>query len=43
MAYLRPEAAELGTELEIEVLAERFPARVIAESPWDPENQRLRA
>ncbi|WP_119168103.1 GcvT family protein [Algihabitans albus] len=43
MAYVRPEVAEIGTALEIEVLSERFPARVIAESPWDPENARLRA
>ncbi|WP_375595187.1 FAD-dependent oxidoreductase [Algihabitans albus] len=43
MAYVRPDVAEIGTELEIEVLSERFPARIVAESPWDPENARLRA
>ena len=43
IGYVRPEAAELGTALEIEILGERRPARVIPESPWDPENARLRA
>ena len=42
MAYVKPEVAEIGTRLEIEVLSERFPACVVAESPWDPENARLR-
>ena len=31
-----------GTELEIEILGERFSAIVIPESPFDPENKRLR-
>ena len=43
MAYVQPDVAEIGTALEIEVLSERFPARIVAESPWDPENARLRA
>jgi dimethylglycine dehydrogenase len=43
MAYVEPEAAEVGADLEIEVLTERFAARVVPESPWDPENARLRA
>ena len=33
----------IGTELEVEILGERRPARVINESPCDPENQKLRA
>jgi dimethylglycine dehydrogenase len=43
IGYVRPEAADVGTELEIEILGERRPARVIPESPWDPDNARLRA
>jgi dimethylglycine dehydrogenase len=37
-----PELGELGTELEIVILGERRRATVIAESPFDPKNERLR-
>ena len=43
LAYVRPEAAALGTELAIDILGSRRAARVIPESPHDPENERLRA
>ena len=43
LAMLRPELAAVGTTLEIDVLGERCPARVVAESPWDPQNERLRS
>ena len=43
LAMLRPELAAAGTALEIDVLGERCPARVIEESPWDPANERLRS
>ena len=43
LAMVRPELAAVGTRFEIEVLGERCPAQVIAESPWDPTNERLRA
>jgi dimethylglycine dehydrogenase len=40
---LLPEALwTVGTELEVLVLGERRKARVIAESPYDPANQRCR-
>jgi dimethylglycine dehydrogenase len=42
-AYVSPELAELGTELDIMMFTELRKARVIAESIWDPENLRLRA
>ena len=42
LAMVRPELAEVGTALEIEILGGRYPARVVQESPWDPENERLR-
>lgn len=43
LAYIRPEKATAGTELEIEMLGVRRRARVVEESPWDPTNERLRA
>jgi Glycine cleavage T-protein C-terminal barrel domain len=41
VGYVEPDVAATGTKLEIEILSERFPVRVIPESPWDPENARL--
>ena len=43
LAYVKPETANVGTALEIEILGKRHRATVIEESPWDPENKRLRA
>ncbi len=43
VAYVNPEVAAIGTELKIEILGKKYPAVVIPESPWDPENKRLRA
>ena len=43
LAMVHPQLAAEGTALDIEVLGERYPACVIAESPWDPRNERLRA
>ncbi|MBM3584749.1 MAG: FAD-dependent oxidoreductase [Alphaproteobacteria bacterium] len=43
LAYVNTAHAAPGTELAIEILGKRYPARVIADSPWDPENARLRA
>jgi len=43
LAYVKPETASVGTALEIEILGKRHRATVIEESPWDPENKRLRA
>jgi glycine cleavage system aminomethyltransferase T len=34
---------ETGTELEIEMLGELFKTTVIEESPYDPQNEKLRA
>ncbi len=42
MAYLDAEHSAIGTELEIPLLGERRRARVIPDSPYDPENQRPR-
>ncbi len=42
MAYLDVEHAAVGTELEIPLLGERRRATVIADSPYDPTNERPR-
>jgi dimethylglycine dehydrogenase len=43
LAYVATKYAAIGTALKIEILGKRHPAVVIADSPWDPENARLRA
>jgi dimethylglycine dehydrogenase len=43
LAYVDPEHAAVGTAMEIEILGERRRATVLRESPFDPENRRLRA
>ena len=43
LAYVAPAAAAPGTALEIEILGERRAAKVVAESPHDPDNTDLRA
>ncbi len=43
LAMLKPDHAELGTELEIAILGDRYKVTIIEESPFDPENERLRA
>lgn len=43
LAMVRPDLAELGSKLEIEILGERYPVTVIEESPFDPKNEKLRS
>ena len=43
LAMLRPDMAQPGARLEIEILGERRNASVLSESPFDPSNQRLRS
>jgi dimethylglycine dehydrogenase len=43
LAMVRPEVADLGTNLEMDILGTRHRVTVIPESPYDPENQRLRS
>ncbi|MGC6439643.1 MAG: aminomethyltransferase family protein, partial [Candidatus Puniceispirillaceae bacterium] len=43
LAMLKPELAEIGTKVEIDILGKRYVAEVIEESPFDPNNDRLRA
>jgi dimethylglycine dehydrogenase len=42
LAMVRPEHAALGTELEMTILDRRHRVTVIPESPYDPENLRLK-
>jgi dimethylglycine dehydrogenase len=43
LGMVKPEFGETGTELEIQILGERKRATIIPESPYDPENAKLRA
>ena len=43
LGMVRPDLAKPGTELEIRILGDMYKATVIEESPFDPENSRLRA
>jgi dimethylglycine dehydrogenase len=42
LGMVRPELAAVGTELEIEILGKNYPATVVAESPFDTKQERLR-
>ena len=42
LAMVRPDLATVGTELMIDVLDQRLRATILEESPYDPDNQRLR-
>lgn len=43
LGMVRPDLAEIGTELDIVILGKPHRAMVVGESPYDPDNQRLRA
>jgi len=42
LAMVRPDLGEPGGRLQIEVLGERYDATILSESPYDPENVKLR-
>jgi dimethylglycine dehydrogenase len=42
LGMVKPEFAEPGTEMEIEILGKSYPATVVPESPFDPKNERPR-
>ena len=42
MALVEPEFSETGTEVSAHVVAEEFPARVMARSPYDPAGKVMR-
>jgi dimethylglycine dehydrogenase len=43
LAMVRPDLAVFGGHLQIEVLGEHYDASILSESPYDPENLKLRA
>jgi dimethylglycine dehydrogenase len=43
LGMVKPEFAALGSGLEIKILDKKFKASVIVESPYDPDNLKLRA
>ena len=43
LAMVRPDLAVVGAELEIAILGVRHNATIIADSPFDPDNQALRS
>ncbi len=43
LAMVHPSCADLGTELEIDILGERYKCLVLEESPYDPSNEKLRS
>jgi len=42
LAMVRRDRAAIGSKLEVDILGTRHRARVIAASPFDPENRRLK-
>jgi dimethylglycine dehydrogenase len=40
---IKPAHAEVGKQLEIDILGTRYPAEIIDESPFDPHNEKLRS
>jgi dimethylglycine dehydrogenase len=43
LAMVRPDLAEPGTDLEMDILGTRHPVTVIPESPYDPKNLKLKS
>jgi dimethylglycine dehydrogenase len=40
---VRPDLAQIGAEFEIAILGVRHKATIIAESPFDPDNNALKS
>lgn len=43
LAMIRPDLAQVGQDVEIDILDKRYKASVVIESPYDPQNERLRS
>ena len=43
LAYVAPDCAALGTDLEIQMLGQNYPAVVCAEAQYDPSFTRVRS
>jgi len=42
LGMVKPELAEVGTELKIDILGKTYATVVVPDSPFDPDNERLR-
>ena len=43
LAMINPSNIKIGLKLKIDILGEKFDASIIEESPYDPENEKLKA
>ena len=43
LAMVKPALAEVGTMFEIDILGKKYKAEIVEESPFDPDNNHLRA
>jgi len=43
LGYVKTDNAEVGRECQVRILGEMRPSRIVAESPYDPDNTALRA
>ena len=43
LAMVPPALAAIGTKFTIDILGKQFDAQIIEESPFDPDNEKLRA
>jgi dimethylglycine dehydrogenase len=43
LGMVSPEFGDAGREIEVKILGDNYGATVIQESPFDPENARIRA
>ncbi|MCH9853077.1 MAG: FAD-dependent oxidoreductase [Alphaproteobacteria bacterium] len=43
MSFVDPEYAQIGTEFEVMILEKPYKAKVIADSPYDPNNEKLKS
>ena len=43
LGMVKPELANVGQKLKIEILGKKHEATILEESPYDPENKLLRA
>ena len=42
IGYVRPDLAKTGQKLQLRMLRETWPAEVVEESPYDPQNVAIR-
>jgi len=42
MGYVKPEMAVVGTKLQVKMLDQLWPAEIVEDSPYDPQNAKIR-